>query len=146
MNEDTLRRARVLGIRTLEAALLGSMAWLADSEGLVEDALPQLKESLRLRRDLGNRVEMAMGLCGVARVSTVVGSVDTAARLISCFEALSEEIGGGEAWVARMNEETLATIHTLLDEAAFAEAWEQGRRLTLEEAVTLALTTLDEAS
>jgi hypothetical protein len=89
---------------------------------------------------------MAMGLCGIARVSSVVGRVETAAQLISCFEALHDEIGGGEAWVARMNEQTLSTIHAQLDEAAFAEAWEQGRVLTLEQAVTLALTTLDEAS
>ena len=31
------------------------------------------------------------------------------------------------------------TIRTRLDQAAFAEAWEQGRTLTIGEAVTLAL-------
>ena len=140
-HEDTLRRARVLGIRSLEAALLSSLSWLQE-----EDALPLQNASLQIRRELGNRVEIGMSLCGVARAITVVGSVETAARLISCFEALREEIGRGEPWVARMNEQTLATVHTQLDEAAFAEAWEQGRLLTLDEAVTLALSTLDEAS
>jgi hypothetical protein len=38
-----------------------------------------------------------------------------------------------------MNEETLATIRTQLDDGAFADAWEQGRKLTLEDAVALAL-------
>jgi len=38
-----------------------------------------------------------------------------------------------------MNEETLTAIRTQLDEAAFAEAWEQGRALTTDEAVALAL-------
>ena len=141
IHEDTLRRARALGMRSLEAALLSSLSWLQD-----EDALPLQKASLQIRRELGNHVEIGMSLCGVARAITVVGRVETAARLISCFEALSEEIGGGEAWVARMNEQTLTTIHTQLDEAAFAEAWEQGRLLTLEEAVGLALDTLEEAS
>jgi len=141
IQKETLRRARVLGIRSLEAALLSSLSWLQD-----EDALPLQKASLQIRRELGNHVEIGMSLCGVARAITVVGRVETAARLISCFEALSEEIGGGEAWVARMNEQTLTTIHTQLDEAAFAEAWEQGRLLTLEEAVGLALDTLEEAS
>ena len=42
-------------------------------------------------------------------------------------------------WAAKINEETLTTIRTQLDEAAFAEAWEQGRALTLDEAVALAL-------
>ncbi|WP_411277862.1 ATP-binding protein, partial [Gaiella sp.] len=141
IHEDNLRRARVLGIRSLEAALLSSLSWLVE-----EDALPLMKESIQIRRELGNRVEIATGLCGVARVITVSGRAETAVLLISCFEALSEEIGGGESWVARMNAETLATIHTQLDEAAFAEAWERGRPLTLDQAVNLALTALDEAS
>ena len=46
---------------------------------------------------------------------------------------------GAEPWVAEMNEMTLNTIRTQLDEAAFAEAWEQGRALTVDEAVALAL-------
>jgi hypothetical protein len=38
-----------------------------------------------------------------------------------------------------MNETTLAAIRAQLDDAAIAEAWEQGRKLTVGEAVTLAL-------
>jgi tetratricopeptide (TPR) repeat protein len=137
--EDDLRRTRVLGSKSLEAALLGSLAWIAVSEGRVQHALPLLEQSLRIRRDLGDRIEIALGLCGVARAITVLGRVGMAARLISCFDALREETGGGEPWVARMNEQTLASIHAQLDEAAFAEEWEQGRSLTVDEAVSLAL-------
>jgi len=74
---------------------------------------------------------------------TRVGRVTPATQLIGCFEALREEIGGSEAWVTRMNEETLPAIRRQLDEVAFAEAWEQGRRLTIDQAVTLALDALD---
>jgi hypothetical protein len=42
-----------------------------------------------------------------------------------------------------MNEETIRTIRAQLDEVAFAEAWEQGRPLTADEAVALALDSLD---
>jgi len=45
--------------------------------------------------------------------------------------------------VAARNERTLATIRAQLDEAVFAEAWEQGRALTVGEAVALALASLD---
>jgi predicted ATPase len=143
--EEDLRQTRVLGSESLEAALLGSLAWLAIGEGRVQDTLPLLKQSLRIRRDLGDRIEIAMGLCSAARAITPLGKVGTAVRLISCFEALREEIGGGEAWVARMNEETLTTIRTQLDDEAFAEAWEQGRMLTADEAVALALDALESA-
>jgi len=42
-----------------------------------------------------------------------------------------------------MNEQTLSTIHARLDESAFAESWEQGRALTIDEAVALALESLE---
>jgi hypothetical protein len=38
-----------------------------------------------------------------------------------------------------MNEQTLSAIRARLDESAFAEAWEQGRVLTVDDAVALAL-------
>ena len=143
--EDDLRRARTLGTKSLESVLLGSLAWLAVSDGRVQDALPLLKQSFRISRDLGDRIEIAVGLCGVARAITALGRVGTAVRLISCFEALREEIGGGEVWVARMNEETLAAIHAQIDDIAFAQAWEQGQTLTADEAVALALEELQDA-
>ena len=51
-------------------------------------------------------------------------------------------MGGTEGWVSRMNEETLTSVRTQLGEPAFADAWEQGRRLTGDEAVALALDAL----
>ena len=45
-------------------------------------------------------------------------------------------------WLKRGNDEALALIHARLDDAAFREAWEQGRALTADEAVALALTAL----
>jgi len=140
--EDDLRRAVALGSRSLEATLLGSLAWLSIREDRAQDALPLLEQSLLIRRDLGDRIEVAMGVCSVARAITAVGNVGTAARLIAWFDALREEIGGGESWVRRMNEETLTTIRDQLDDAAFAQAWEQGLTLTTDEAVTLALDSL----
>jgi predicted ATPase len=144
--EDGLHQARALGSRSAEAALLGSLAWLAVTQGRVQDALPLLRESLGIKREIGDRIEIAIGLCSAARAMTAVGQVGPATRLLSCFEALREETGGGESWVTRMKDETLATIRTRLDEAAFSEAWEQGQALTADQAIALALTALDEAA
>ena len=145
--EDGLHLAKELGSRSVEAALLGSLAWLAVEEGgQAQEALPLLRQSLDIKRAIGDRLEIAIGLCGVARVMTALGSAGAAVRLISCFQALSEEIGGGEAWVTRMNEATLATTRTQLDEAAFAEAWEHGRTLSVDQAVALAVDAIDRTS
>jgi hypothetical protein len=42
------------------------------------------------------------------------------------------------------NQETLTSIRAQLDEAGVAEAWEQGRMLTIDDSVALALHALGE--
>jgi predicted ATPase/class 3 adenylate cyclase len=141
--EDNLRRARALHNEQVEAVTLGALAMIAVDQGRVHDALPLLKESLPIHRNLGDPLVTTEDLCRVARALAFVGRAATAARLLSCSEALREEMGGIWSWLARMNEETLTTIRSQLDEAALAEAWEQGRALTADEAVSLALHALD---
>ncbi len=117
---------------------------IAFEQGRVEDALALGKQNLLACRDLGSLQGIAQSLCRSAGTFAVLaGKADTAARLLSCFEAQREQIGVSEAWVARMNEETLSAIHARLDESAFAEAWEQGRALTIDEAVALVLESLE---
>jgi hypothetical protein len=53
-----------------------------------------------------------------------------------------EEIGARPPWFARISRKTLAAIHTQLDDATFAEAWRQGRVLTADDAVALAVAAL----
>ena len=103
-----------------------------------------LRESTRIYRELGERLDLAMNLCRAARAAAALGSAETAARILAGAEILREEIGAGWAyWVVEMNDVTLGDIRARLDEAAFAEAWEQGGRLTVDEAVALALDSLD---
>jgi len=102
-----------------------------------------LASSTLIFRDLGDRVWTANNLGSLAHY-LAVQRARSAAAILSTAEALRKEIGGGEPlWVAEMNDETLTTIRAQLDEAAFAEAWEQGRALTVDEAVALALDSLD---
>jgi ATP/maltotriose-dependent transcriptional regulator MalT len=144
LHESNLAQAQALGFKETEAGTLGSLAMIAFEQGRVEDALALGKQNLLAWRDLGSLQGIAQSLCGRASALAVLpGKADTAARLLSCFEALREQIGVSEAWVARMNEQTLSAIGARLDESAFAEAWEQGRELTIDEAVALALESLD---
>ena len=144
LHEANLRQAQALGFKETEAATLGSLANIAVHQGRVEDALALRKENLLAWRDLGSLQGTAQSLCGTALAFAVLlGRADTAALLLSCFEGLREQVGVSEAWVTRMNERTLAAIRAQLDEAAFAEAWEQGRGLTVDEAVAVALVSLE---
>ncbi len=143
LHESNLLQAQALGFEETEAGTLGSLSMIAAEQGRVEDALALGKQNLLACRDLGSLQGIAQSLCrSAANLAVLLRKADPAARLLSCFEALREQIGVSEAWITRMNEETLATIRTQLDEAAFAEAWEQGRVLTVDEAVALALNSL----
>jgi predicted ATPase/class 3 adenylate cyclase len=144
LHESNLSQAQALGFKDTEAGTLGSLAMIAFEQGRVEDALVLGKQNLVACRDLGSLQGIAQSLCRSAGTFAVLpGKEDTAARLLSCFEAQREQIGVSGAWVARMNEQTLSAIRARLDESAFAEAWEEGRALTIDEAVALALESLD---
>jgi predicted ATPase/class 3 adenylate cyclase len=142
LHEENLRRARALHNERIEAMTLGPLGMYAFEEGRIEDALSMLKESLRMLRDLGEIRLIPWNLC---RFAAAVASerAETAARLLASSESLFTEIGARPSWAEAMMEETLTTIRTQLDEAAFAEAWEEGRKLTADEAVALALESLD---
>ena len=79
------------------------------------------------------------GLCRDAVALSLAGEARTAVRLIACAEALREEIGYEGSSLVAMNAETLVASRSQLDEGAYAEAWEQGRLLTLDEALALAV-------
>ncbi|HEV8339260.1 MAG TPA: tetratricopeptide repeat protein, partial [bacterium] len=143
LHEEVVRRARASQNERMAATSLGALAEYALYERRVEEALPMLTESTRIYRDLGERLEVAINLCRFARALTLEGRAAAAAQLLASSEALHAEIGARmSSWVVQMNEGTLTTIRMLLDEAAFAAAWEQGRALTTDEAVALALHTL----
>jgi tetratricopeptide (TPR) repeat protein len=140
LHEANLRQAQALGFKETEAQTLGSLAMIAFERGRVDDALALAKQNLLACRDLGSLHGIAQSLCrSAATFAVLAGKADTAAQLLSCFEALREQIGVSEAWVTTMNEETLSAIRARLDESTFADAWEQGRALTIDAAIALAL-------
>jgi tetratricopeptide (TPR) repeat protein len=144
LHEDVVRRARELGNERMQATSLGALAEYALYDGRVQDALPMLKESTRIYSNLGERHEIGVNLCRFARAYAMLGSARSAARVLARSEALREEIGGVQyAWIAELNEGTLAIVRAELDEAALAEAWEEGRALTLDDAVALALAAVE---
>src|SRR6266540_4169829 len=140
LHEQNLAQARAQHARAIEATTLGALASYAVDEGRTEDAFALATASLRADSELGARDGIAQQLCRCAGAHALAGRMATAAQLIACSEALFEEWGQAfPKWIADENEETLARIREQLDDETFAEAWEKGRKLTIEEAVALAL-------
>ena len=140
--EDGLRRARAQANPRLEARLLGGLAIVAVDEGRPEDARSLLKENFPLYVALDDLRGTGENLCRCAHALAAVGKAATAAQLLGGSDAVFEGIGARPPWLARMNDQTLAAIREQLEEPAFTESREQGRALTVDEAVALALDSL----
>ena len=85
----------------------------------------------------------AEAFCRVAFILSHSGQAQASAQALSRSEALLDEMGaGGSYWVRRENRGTVSKIRETLDSDAFAEALEQGRAFTLDEAIASALDSL----
>ena len=112
----------------------------ARDDGRLEEALEAALEGLRIRRDEGDVEHQLDGLSRTAFIYARADRVETGATLLSSSVHLHEELGMlVPLYQEKRNEETLHILREQLDEAAFAEAWERGEKLTLDEAVALAL-------
>lgn len=140
--EDSLRIARETANPRIEASTLGALATIAVDEGRLEDALAMLEESLRLHRGLGDLLDTAVDLCRTALALSRAREPTAAVLILASFEGFREDVGIRGASVAQMNDETLSEARAQLDPEAFAEAWEQGRQLTSDQALSFALTAL----
>jgi predicted ATPase/class 3 adenylate cyclase len=141
--EENLRRARASGDKTMEMTALGGLGFYAVDAGRVEEAVPLLVESIGIWRTTGggDLDEIGLYVSSVARLAASKGQTDTAVRLISATRAVNDESGAVEpSYTADLNEGTLAMAHGALDDSAFDKAWEQGAKMTLDDAVALALT------
>jgi predicted ATPase/class 3 adenylate cyclase len=138
--EENLRRARSINSPNLEAASLDTLAGFAHDDGRFEEALSMKRTALRLLCELGDVQHMLDSLGRIANTHARAGRPRLAAELLSASLALHEEAGlTVPLYQERRNHEMLELLHEQLNEAAFAEAWEQGRALTLDEAVAFAL-------
>jgi predicted ATPase/DNA-binding SARP family transcriptional activator len=140
--EENLRQAIAAHDEYIQGFSLSQLADIAVDEQRFEDAVSMLTESYRILRELNDLFTVACAVGRFASVLAPAGQAATAARVLSSSTALLEEIGASPPSHATINEKTLTSIHAQLDEAEFAQAWEQGRALTADEAVALALDSL----
>jgi non-specific serine/threonine protein kinase len=99
-----------------------------------------LKESLLLCRELGIKVDIVRCLKRLAMVAGAEGQPERAARLLGAAEALRQAIGAPLPPMDRPQyDRSIASVRARLGEEAFAKAWEEGRKMTMEEAVQLAV-------
>ena len=142
LHEENLRRARAGSNKRMEEVTLHNLARFARDEGRFDDAIALHDEAYRIARELDQPVDISDSISRFAATLAHAGKAEVAVCVLSCSESLREELGVRRSWVLERNEETLAIVRSHLDEVAFAKAWEEGRRLTADEAAALATTAL----
>jgi hypothetical protein len=89
--------------------------------------------------DSGATLDVAVDLWRFAKALGGVGRAEEAAQLASLSDALRDELGSRVPWIQREADKTIAEVRAQLDPVVFREAWERGKRLTIERAVEMAL-------
>ncbi len=134
--EESLIHFREVGERGRMAEVLVSQGLISLRQGDSLAACRLLKESLKLSLELNHTWNIAGGLEGLAAVAATQGDPGQACRLMSAAQALREGIGTPLPPVFQaLHEFTIASARTQLGEQAFAAAWDEGRKMPLEQAL-----------
>ena len=108
--------------------------------GAQEEALAHLTESLRLRRQSGDRLGIFHALLGIAAVVNRQGRPVRAAQICGAALALLDSIGGTLfPGVRALYERELATLRGQLDDTTFERAWAEGAAMSLGQAIAYVL-------
>ena len=93
-----------------------------------------------LNRDLGNKLGMAKALMGFGELALAQNDPERSVRLFAAAEALRQTIGAPMPATERTRfESDVARVQALLEKETFAAAWNAGKKMTDEEAVSYAL-------
>ena len=138
--EESLDLRQQLGNKWGVGVSLGTLGWVAMREGDWARALARLGESLEVRREIGDMGGSAWCLERVAEVALAQGQARKAACLLGAAAALRAAIGSVVDPVDQPeNESRLAALRAELGEAQFAAAWDEGRAMSLDQAIAYAL-------
>ncbi|HEX5912998.1 MAG TPA: tetratricopeptide repeat protein, partial [Rubrobacter sp.] len=139
--EESLSLFRELRDTWAISILLNNLGLAALHQGDYDRAADLQAESLTLRRELGDRGGVAECLEGLSGVAGARGKASRAVRLWAAAEAIRKEIGAPLPPGHRpLHAIHLTAARSQLDDAALAAAWDEGRSMTLEEAIDFALT------
>jgi predicted ATPase/class 3 adenylate cyclase len=141
MHEECLAIRRELENRGGIAISLNNLGTVTFEQGEFASARAMHEESLAIMRELGDRRAIAFSLDELAAVFAAFGNSLHAARVWGAAERLREEIGSPLPPIDRPRYDRRVAVARagLGDDAAFDRAQQEGRALTFEQAIELAI-------
>ena len=108
--------------------------------GNITEARQILAETAQNFQQDGSRIGVVVSLEWMASLCIVVNKAEVAARLIGWADATREVIGDSRPFLEQADvDRDIAAVVVRIGHAAFQEAYDKGRAMTLDEAVTYAL-------
>ena len=138
LQEESLKTNRELGNQRGIAHTQCALGEIAYRMGDFAQARERYEEGLALLMWLDDRLMVAIYLERLASVAVALDEAVWAVYLLSAGQALRQVMGASMTTLLERDarEETLTTLHNLLDEQVFAAIWEKGQAMSPEQVIT----------
>lgn len=142
-HELCITKANQAGERYMRALAVAGLGEQALSAGDLDRADALFRESIRLKRELRDRMGIAVGLDSLGRTATAQGNGGRAALLLGAAERIWDTVGMSETGnpfaFAPTRSDGIQQTRRLLGKHGFREQFRRGSQLGLDDAVKLAL-------
>jgi predicted ATPase/class 3 adenylate cyclase len=138
--EESLAIRREIGDKWQIGVALGTWAWIAVLQQDWDSAFFRLKQSVTIRDEIGDQGGLVWCLEKLGQVALGKETDEKAAKIFSAAASIRAAMGSTINPFDRSEyERDIALLRRQLGEEKFNNAWNQGRALTLEKAIALAL-------
>ncbi len=131
--EEGLRLLRETGAKSLLFTILETMGSILFTQGDFEEAKALYFEGISLGKELGNETLLAWQLMGLAKVAVAKAQLTYATCLYSAAESRFDVNKGLGPIELEDFDRTIKRVRSQLGKQVFAEAWNKGRMMTLEQ-------------
>ena len=139
LQEEGLVVYRQLGDKFSENMARCFIGFIQVRQGNLASGVAALQEVLRIAQQLDSKQEIAWALFHIGDAAQAEGNAARAVPLYLAFKNVLDSIGAWRQDDEAELEENLATCRAALSESEFAEVVEQGRGMTMEQAIAYAL-------
>jgi predicted ATPase/class 3 adenylate cyclase len=140
IHERAIGMARALGSDRMIAGESAQLAMILRDEGRLREARAMLAEATAITHARGDRLQLGLNFGRTANVLALLGRHADAARLLAAAEHVFESIAAqAPAWASERDEATREVLRRALSHDELVAATSQGRALTTDDAVALAI-------
>ncbi|HET9910095.1 MAG TPA: hypothetical protein VFQ23_25840, partial [Anaerolineales bacterium] len=138
--EEGLRIFKHIGHKGLMALMTSEIAHTQRAMGNFSDSKQTYRETIKIFQDYGNRPAVAHQLECFAMIAVAEEEPQHAAKLFGAAEAIREVTGHKRTDEEEAEEgQFMSRLRAMLSEAEFNTFWAEGKSLTMEQAIQLAL-------